>query len=240
MVNSDKEQKKISILQKQEEAKLFETVMDEIANKKRQKGLWGQAIVKSNGDEKKAESEYIKLRVESLKDKKTITKLNKEIKEEEKRLIKEEKEEKQRLTKENLEYNKIQKLRAKQEKENEKRLEITYKIEAREKAKRQKSKEKETSILKQKNYQRDVKYYENAQIFCWSSALLISIFLYLNYYGEAIIVSCIFLISLYFCLLFYPSRTKIVRNGSHSNKLMILTVIAVISYFGWGMYNKIQ
>ena len=53
MVNSDKEQKKISILQKQEEAKLFETVMDEIANKKRQKGLWGQAIVKSNGDEKR-------------------------------------------------------------------------------------------------------------------------------------------------------------------------------------------
>ena len=62
--------------------------MDEIANNKRQKGLWGQAIVKSNGDEKKAESEYIKLRVESLKDKKTITKLNKEIKEEEQKLAK--------------------------------------------------------------------------------------------------------------------------------------------------------
>ena len=88
MVNSDKEQKKLSILQKQEEAKLFETVMDEIANNKRQKGLWGQAIVKSNGDEKKAESEYIKLRVESLKDKEEFSKLNKEIKEEEEKLAK--------------------------------------------------------------------------------------------------------------------------------------------------------
>ena len=206
MVNSDKEQKKISILQKQEEAKLFETVMDEIANDKRQKGLWGQAIVKSNGDEKKAESEYIKLRVESLKDKKTISKLNKEIKEEEKRLIKEEKEEKQRLTKENLEYNKIQKLRAKQEKENEKRLEITYKIEAREKAKRQKSKEKETSILKQKNYQKDVKYYNISEVSCWINGIVIIVLLYLNYYGGAIVLSFILLFSLYLCLLFHPSR----------------------------------
>ena len=102
MVRSDKEQKKLSILQKQEEAKLFETVMDEIANNKRQKGLWGQAIVKSNGDEKKAESEYIKLRVESLKDKKTITKLNKEIKEEEKRLEKDKTEKVKQLEKEKI------------------------------------------------------------------------------------------------------------------------------------------
>ena len=206
MVNSDKEQKKLSILQKQEEAKLFETVMDEIANNKREKGLLGQAIVKSNGDEKKAESEYIKLRVESLKDKKTISKLNKEIKEEEKRLIKEEKEEKQRLTKENLEYNKIQKLRAKQEKENEKRLEITYKIEAREKAKRQKSKEKETSILKQKNYQKDVKYYNIAEVSFWINCIVIGVALYFNYYVVATVFSFLIAFSLYFCLLFYPSK----------------------------------
>ena len=88
MVNSEKEKEKLSILKKQQEAKLFELVMNEIANDERHKGLWGKAIVISNGDEKKAESEYIKLRVESLKDKKTITKLNKEIKEEEEKLAK--------------------------------------------------------------------------------------------------------------------------------------------------------
>jgi len=88
MVNSEKEKEKLSILKKQQEAKLFELVMNEIANDKRHKGLWGQAIVMSNGDKKKIEIEYIKLRVESLKDEKTVSKLNKEIKEEEKRLAK--------------------------------------------------------------------------------------------------------------------------------------------------------
>jgi hypothetical protein len=236
MVNSDKEQKKLSILQKQEEAKLFETVMDEIANDKRQKGLWGQAIVKSNGDEKKAESEYIKLRVESLKDKKTITKLNKEIKEEEKRLIKEEKEEKQRLTKEKLEYNKIQKLMIKQEKENKKKLEIAYKVKAREKAILQKSKEKEASISSLK----ELKIYNFSKESVWINSIIVSVLLYNNHYVGATVFSCILLVSLYLCLLFYPSRTKIVRNGSHSNKLMILIFIAVISFFGWAIYNKIQ
>ena len=235
MVNSDKEQKKLSILQKQEEAKLFETVMDEIANDKRQKGLWGQAIVKSNGDEKKAESEYIKLRVESLKDKKTITKLNKEIKEEEKRLIKEEKEEKQRLTKEKLEYNKIQKLMIKQEKENEKKLEIAYKVEAREKAMLQKSKEKEASISSLKEF----KIYNFSKVSVWINCIVVSVLLYHNHYVGATVSSCILLFSLYLCLLFYPSRTKIVRGG-YSNKLMILIFIAVISFYGLAIYNKIQ
>jgi hypothetical protein len=88
VVNSEKEKEKLSILKKQQEAKLFELVMNEIANDRRHKGLWGQAIVMSNGDKKKIEIEYIKLRVESLKDEKTVSKLNKEIKEEEKRLAK--------------------------------------------------------------------------------------------------------------------------------------------------------
>ena len=77
---------KLSIFQRQHETKLFEFVMDEIANNKRQKGLWGQAIVKSNGDEKKAEAEYIKLRVESLKDELEVIKQN----EHEEAVIKEE------------------------------------------------------------------------------------------------------------------------------------------------------
>ena len=63
-----KSKDKFSIFQRKHETYLYELVMEEIADNKRNKGLWGQAIVKSNGDEKKAEAEYIKLRVESLKD----------------------------------------------------------------------------------------------------------------------------------------------------------------------------
>ena len=63
-----KSKNKLSILQRKQETFLYELVMEEIANNECQKGIWGQAIVKSNGDEKKAEAEYIKLRVESLKD----------------------------------------------------------------------------------------------------------------------------------------------------------------------------
>ena len=63
-----KSKDKFSIFQRKHETYLYELVMEEIANNERNKGLWGQAIVKSNGDEKKAEAEYIKLRVESLKD----------------------------------------------------------------------------------------------------------------------------------------------------------------------------
>ena len=89
---------KLSIFQRQHETKLFEFVMDEIANNKRQKGLWGQAIVKSNGDEKKAEAEYIKLRVESLKDELEIQKQEETekaiLKEELKKLSEEEKKKK--------------------------------------------------------------------------------------------------------------------------------------------------
>ena len=64
----------LSIFQRKHEIYLFQLVMDEIANNGRKKGIWGQAIVKSNGDEKKAEAEYIKLRVESLKDELEIQK----------------------------------------------------------------------------------------------------------------------------------------------------------------------
>ena len=64
----------LSIFQRKHETYLFQLVMDEIANNGRKKGIWGQAIVKSNGDEKKAEAEYIKLRVETLKDELEIQK----------------------------------------------------------------------------------------------------------------------------------------------------------------------
>ena len=71
-----KRKNKSSIFYRQQETKLYELVMNEITSNKRQKGIWGQAIVKANGDEKKAEAEYIRLRVESLKDELEIEKQN--------------------------------------------------------------------------------------------------------------------------------------------------------------------
>jgi len=63
-----KKDKKLSILQKKQETKLFEFVMDEINSNNRQQGTWGKAIAEKNGDLKKAEANYITLRVEELKD----------------------------------------------------------------------------------------------------------------------------------------------------------------------------
>ena len=81
-----KNKDKFSIFQRQQETKFFELVMDEIASDKRHKGIWGQAIVKANGDKNKAEAEYIRLRVESLKDELEVIKQN----EHEEAVIKEE------------------------------------------------------------------------------------------------------------------------------------------------------
>ena len=154
MVNSEKEKEKLSILKKQQEAKLFELVMNEIANDERHKGLWGKAIVVSNGDEKKAEAEYIKLRVEFLKDEKTISKLNKEIKEEEIRLAKKVKEEKiqNEIFTKKLEEEKIKKqiqeeeIRRRQKKADEERF-IKQKEEEEKNKVQEKNKQKE--LLKQ-------------------------------------------------------------------------------------------
>ena len=59
---------KNAVLDRMLETKLFEYVMDEISDGKRNNGIWGQALVETEGDEKKAEAIYIKLRVQSLKD----------------------------------------------------------------------------------------------------------------------------------------------------------------------------
>ncbi len=50
------------------ETKLFEYVMHEINSDERKEGTWGQALTKTEGEEKKAKALYIKLRVEALKD----------------------------------------------------------------------------------------------------------------------------------------------------------------------------
>ena len=59
---------KMSIIQRQQETKLYEFVMDEIKEGIRHQGSWGKALVKCEGDEQKASAEYIKLRVQELKD----------------------------------------------------------------------------------------------------------------------------------------------------------------------------
>ena len=50
------------------EERIYEIVINEIKSGKRRKGIWGQALEKANGDLKKTEANYIKLRVQSLKD----------------------------------------------------------------------------------------------------------------------------------------------------------------------------
>jgi hypothetical protein len=59
---------KNAVMDRMLETKLFEYVMDEISDGKKNNGIWGQALVETEGDEKKAEATYIKLRVQSLKD----------------------------------------------------------------------------------------------------------------------------------------------------------------------------
>jgi len=93
--------KKISIIKKQQETMLYEIVMNEIEEGFRHKGSYGKALVKCQGDEKKAEAEYIKLRVEDLKD---FILLNDIIEDEKLRAVKE-------LEKQNEILNKTKKIK---------------------------------------------------------------------------------------------------------------------------------
>ena len=63
---------KESVIGRMVETKLFEYVMDELADGNKQRGIWGQAMVECEGNETKAEAAYIKLRVQSLKDEITL------------------------------------------------------------------------------------------------------------------------------------------------------------------------
>ena len=56
------------------EERIYEIVINEIKSGKRREGIWGQALEKANGDLKKTEANYIKLRVQSLKDELEIQK----------------------------------------------------------------------------------------------------------------------------------------------------------------------
>lgn len=52
---------------------LFERALDEVQNKKMIKGVWARALSESDGNEKKAEALYLKLRVQQIKDKKLLS-----------------------------------------------------------------------------------------------------------------------------------------------------------------------
>jgi hypothetical protein len=72
------------------EEMLYAEAMREIEKNIRRDGLWGKAIAESDGDEKKAKAEYLKLRVQALKDelenqRKAIAKVTREKEFEEKK-----------------------------------------------------------------------------------------------------------------------------------------------------------
>ncbi len=57
-----------SPLQRLLEEKIYQQVIEEIEAGQRRGGLWLQAVEKSQGDERRAKLEYIRLRVQSIKD----------------------------------------------------------------------------------------------------------------------------------------------------------------------------
>ena len=71
--------KQQSALNRLQEERLYEFVLEEIGNNEAKPGLYAQALVAAEGDEKKAHAAYIKLRVQSLKDEFTIEQLIDEV-----------------------------------------------------------------------------------------------------------------------------------------------------------------
>lgn len=56
----------LALIEKMEDG-LYETVAFEIANREMDPGLWARALSDSEGDEKKTQAAYIKLRVDRMK-----------------------------------------------------------------------------------------------------------------------------------------------------------------------------
>ena len=71
--------KQQSALNRLQEERLFAFVLEELDNGAAKPGLYAQALVAAEGDEKKAGAAYIKLRVQSLKDEYTIEQLVNEV-----------------------------------------------------------------------------------------------------------------------------------------------------------------
>jgi hypothetical protein len=104
----------MTIIQRQQETKLYEFVMDEIKDGVRHQGSWGKALVNCEGDEQKASAEYIKLRVQELKD--YIT-LNNIIEDERLKAIKQMSEDSLKLSKRKDEEKKVNDKKRAKEKE---------------------------------------------------------------------------------------------------------------------------
>ena len=71
--------KQQSALNRLQEEHLFAFVLEELEKGEAKPGLYAQALVTAEGDEKKAGAAYIKLRVQSLKDEYTIEQLVNEV-----------------------------------------------------------------------------------------------------------------------------------------------------------------
>ena len=56
------------LVSKEVEYKLHEKVLRDVANDKKDLGVWGKAFVDADGDEKKTEAIYVKLMVQHYKD----------------------------------------------------------------------------------------------------------------------------------------------------------------------------
>ena len=63
---------KTSAIDRLNEERIYELVVNEIKNNIRKDGLWAKAIAKSSGDIKVAQSTYIKLRVQQIKDEEEV------------------------------------------------------------------------------------------------------------------------------------------------------------------------
>ena len=70
--------KQQSALNRMQEEKLFAFVLKELESGHTKPGLYAQALVSAEGDEKKARAKYIELRVQSVKDEFTIEQLVRE------------------------------------------------------------------------------------------------------------------------------------------------------------------
>ena len=71
--------KQQSALNRMQEERLFAFVSEELQSGDTRPGLYAQALVEAEGDDKRARAAYIKLRVQSLKDEYTIQQLIDEI-----------------------------------------------------------------------------------------------------------------------------------------------------------------
>ena len=91
---------------------LFERALDEVQNKKMVKAVWARALSESDGNEKKAEALYLKLRVQQIKDKKLLSAQKKraEKKAEHKKKLEQERAELERETRKEAEVAHLKRL----------------------------------------------------------------------------------------------------------------------------------